>query len=579
MSKDGPNQGSDNNIDESMLFHLQNQIKTMRANQNIYEKKLNISISKIEEQLNIPILENSEDHNLDLLGRILRVGSKIKSLHDQIFDQIIDILNNGDKDYNFVQEILIDIKDKLKDKLSIPIKDVTTQETIQNIRQIAFSYQPDPEKLQKALIQSLGIHQDSESKFKYLQGRIMDLEQQINFYLENNRNTQNVSNENEIKNNQSDPLLQKKYTSLCKKFKDLEAKYKNLQVSSSKEKAEAIQTKKKFQIEIDSQKVSIENQNRNLNDIKSKLTKSESDLLKFKKAYLIQKKKYDNLANSLKCKPLKIIDEETMKKIKVIKLIGQGNQSKIMKVAEEEVMALKEFEEITEKNRNEFIEKLKKIHHEYEIINGLNHSNIIKTFGFYFGDNDEHKPSILLEFVPLNLNNVVKKMTEIERVTTIFEISTALKALHEAHLIHKNLKPENILISDDKHAKVSDFGFLKENTDDFGTQKFMAPELLNNFTNYTEKVDVYSFGVIVFFILTKGMYPKITIDDVRNGQKAPIPNNLNMVSKHLINLCWKTEPEERPSFSEIIEIIKNSNFMLIDGVEEKESQIKKFLGI
>lgn len=579
MSKDGPNQGSDNNIDESMLFHLQNQIKTMRANQNIYEKKLNISISKIEEQLNIPILENSEDHNLDLLGRILRVGSKIKSLHDQIFDQIIDILKNGDKDYNFVQEILIDIKDKLKDKLSIPIKDVTTQETIQNIRQIAFSYQPDPEKLQKALIQSLGIHQDSESKFKYLQGRIMDLEQQINFYLENNRNTQNVSNENEIKNNQSDPLLQKKYTSLCKKFKDLEAKYKNLQVSSSKEKAEAIQTKKKFQIEIDSQKVSIENQNRNLNDIKSKLTKSESDLLKFKKAYLIQKKKYDNLADSLKCKPLKIIDEETMKKIKVIKLIGQGNQSKIMKVAEEEVMALKEFEEITEKNRNEFIEKLKKIHHEYEIINGLNHSNIIKTFGFYFGDNDEHKPSILLEFVPLNLNNVVKKMTEIERVTTIFEISTALKALHEAHLIHKNLKPENILISDDKHAKVSDFGFLKENTDDFGTQKFMAPELLNNFTNYTEKVDVYSFGVIVFFILTKGMYPKITIDDVRNGQKAPIPNNLNMVSKHLINLCWKTEPEERPSFSEIIEIIKNSNFMLIDGVEEKESQIKKFLGI
>lgn len=170
MSKDGPNQGSDNNIDESMLFHLQNQIKTMRANQNIYEKKLNISISKIEEQLNIPILENSEDHNLDLLGRILRVGSKIKSLHDQIFDQIIDILKNGDKDYNFVQEILIDIKDKLKDKLSIPIKDVTTQETIQNIRQIAFSYQPDPEKLQKALIQSLGIHQDSESKFKYLQG-------------------------------------------------------------------------------------------------------------------------------------------------------------------------------------------------------------------------------------------------------------------------------------------------------------------------------------------------------------------------------------------------------------------------
>lgn len=579
MSKDGPNQGSDNNIDESMLFHLQNQIKTMRANQNIYEKKLIISISKIEEQLNIPILENSEDHNLDLLGRILRVGSKIKSLHDQIFDQIIDILKNGDKDYNFVQEILIDIKDKLKDKLSIPIKDVTTQETIQNIRQIAFSYQPDPEKLQKALIQSLGIHQDSESKFKYLQGRIMDLEQQINFYLENNHNTQNVSNENEIKNNQSDPLLQKKYTSLCKKFKDLEAKYKNLQVSSSKEKAEAIQTKKKFQSEIDSQKVSIENQNRNLNDIKSKLTKSESDLLKFKKAYLIQKKKYDNLADSLKCKPLKIIDDETMKKIKVIKLIGQGNQSKIMKVAEEEVMALKEFEEITEKNRNEFIEKLKKIHHEYEIINGLNHSNIIKTFGFYFGDNDEHKPSILLEFVPLNLNNVVKKMTEIERVTTIFEISTALKALHEAHLIHKNLKPENILISDDKHAKVSDFGFLKENTDDFGTQKFMAPELLNNFTNYTEKVDVYSFGVIVFFILTKGMYPKITIDDVRNGQKAPIPNNLNMVSKHLINLCWKTEPEERPSFSEIIEIIKNSNFMLIDGVEQKEPQIKKFLGI
>lgn len=106
-------------------------------------------------------------------------------------------------------------------------------------------------------------------------------------------------------------------------------------------------------------------------------------------------------------------------------------------------------------------------------------------------------------------------------------------------------------------------------TKGIGTLKFMAPELLQEKTHYSEKVDVYSFGVVLFFVLTNGELPKINIVETAMGKKAKIPKEINEFSRDLINSCWSLKPEERPSFSEIIENIKNEKFKLIDGVEKK----------
>lgn len=101
-----------------------------------------------------------------------------------------------------------------------------------------------------------------------------------------------------------------------------------------------------------------------------------------------------------------------------------------------------------------------------------------------------------------------------------------------------------------------------------GTLKFMPPEILND-EEYDQKIDVYAFGIIVYFILTKGEYPRIGIAEVAAGKKAPIPKGINDFAKNLILRCWATNSKNRPSFSQIADDIKKNKFMLIDGIEKE----------
>lgn len=231
--------------------------------------------------------------------------------------------------------------------------------------------------------------------------------------------------------------------------------------------------------------------------------------------------------------------------------------------------------------------KVKRFFQEYEILNNIYHPNIIKSYGFYNGDKT-NQPSILLQYCPKNLKDNVDELTNVERITVIYEICLGMKKVHEVGLIHRDLKPENILLDDKNHVKISDFGISclidpetqsQSKTSGVGTLLFMAPELLNGSTHYGQKVDVYSFGFVLFFILTGGEYPNISIGRAANGKRAKIPKSINDISTNLINDCWETDPDQRPSFLEIIEFIKNYEFNLIDGIEKEISKIEKFLNL
>lgn len=154
--------------------------------------------------------------------------------------------------------------------------------------------------------------------------------------------------------------------------------------------------------------------------------------------------------------------------------------------------------------------------------------------------------------------------------------------IHENHIIHRDLKHENILINSSKHIKISDFG-ISALVDSYtqttyssgiGTGIFMAPELFQQKSQYDYKVDVYAFGVILFFILTKGQFPEGTPGHL---YIASIPPSINPLSTSIIRRCWPFLPEEIPDFEEIIEIITSNNFQIINGIEEKLSLIKDHL--
>lgn len=84
----------------------------------------------------------------------------------------------------------------------------------------------------------------------------------------------------------------------------------------------------------------------------------------------------------------------------------------------------------------------------------------------------------------------------------------------------------------------------------------MELEILNEDNHSNEKVDVYSLGVILFFILTNWNFPKISIC----WKKANIPDNVNDISRDLIIRCWSLKSEDCPSLNEIDEYIIDNNF-------------------
>lgn len=101
--------------------------------------------------------------------------------------------------------------------------------------------------------------------------------------------------------------------------------------------------------------------------------------------------------------------------------------------------------------------------------------------------------------------------------------------------------------------------------------EFIAPEIRGDNEKYDNKVDVYSFGAIASFILTEGQY-------VEMGDRFT-EGCVNERSILFVKKCTSSNPEERPSFGQILEFIESNEFELIDNVKLKITQIKEFLSI
>lgn len=305
------------------------------------------------------------------------------------------------------------------------------------------------------------------------------------------------------------------------------------------------------------------------------INNNNSDELKeLKKLLSLKEKEIKKLKNEIASlkknkKEIKVFGVDEIEQFDHLEELGEGGQSKVIKTSKYYVLKIMKTSSDYGTNLNNF----KRFLQEYEMLNQIDHPNIIKTFGFCYGDK-KHQPTILLEFCPYSLNKIVNTLNDKERVSIIYEICLAMKHVHEANIIHRDLSPENILLDNKKHVKISDFGIAtlmdsetQSKTSGIGKLKFMAPELIREKTHYNEKVDVFSFSVVLFYILTKGSIPDVSIIDVGLGKRSKIPYEINKLSASLITKCWSDNPNERPSFSEIIDLIKRNNFKLIDNVD------------
>jgi len=163
------------------------------------------------------------------------------------------------------------------------------------------------------------------------------------------------------------------------------------------------------------------------------------------------------------------------------------------------------------------------------------------------------------------------------------QIAIGMNYLHHKNVLHRDLKSTNILIDKYKNAKVADFGLStilekgKTTRDFVGTPNWMAPEVLR-LEEYTEKADVFSYGVIIWEMVTKKLpFENLNRREIaeivgRKAKREVIPPGTNPKVARLIRDCWIHLPKRRPDFSEIVDRIKN-----FDKIEEPEKGGKKFL--
>ncbi|XP_055776976.1 tyrosine-protein kinase Fes/Fps-like isoform X2 [Salvelinus fontinalis] len=204
---------------------------------------------------------------------------------------------------------------------------------------------------------------------------------------------------------------------------------------------------------------------------------------------------------------------------------------------------------------------------EARILKQYDHPNIVKLIGVC---TQKQPIYIIMELVQggdflsflrsegHNLkSNMLVKMAE--------NVASGMEYLESKKCIHRDLAARNCLVGEQSRVKISDFGMSREQQDGVYSAagglkqipvKWTAPEALN-YGRYTTESDVWSFGVLLWEIFSRGVTPytsmsnQQTRDEVEKGYRMLAPNSCPPDVYAIMCRCWQYDTRNRPSFSEL----------------------------
>src|SRR4051812_17576047 len=205
-----------------------------------------------------------------------------------------------------------------------------------------------------------------------------------------------------------------------------------------------------------------------------------------------------------------MIGERVAERYELEELVGTGGMSSVYKAHDELLdrhVALK----ILHQHYNDDEEYVERFRREARSVARLSHPNIVTVID---RGEEDGRQFIVFEYVAgENLKALVTRdgaMPVVEAVTIAHQIARALAFAHEHGLVHRDVKPQNVLLNGDHSAKVTDFGIARsldvkhgmtQTGTVLGTSDYIAPEQAQG-QNVSAQTDVYSLGVVLYELLT-----------------------------------------------------------------------------
>lgn len=197
---------------------------------------------------------------------------------------------------------------------------------------------------------------------------------------------------------------------------------------------------------------------------------------------------------------------------------------------------------------------------EYELINKLDHPNILKCYDYGWDDRFSY---LLLEYAPhsdlfnYQLHYDGRLIPKDKCVKFIKQIIEGLKHVHSMGIIHRDLKLENIFVWSDDICKIGDFGLSIESDDSqeiVGTIEYMSPEMIVG-DRYDHRTDIWSLGVLIYDLMIGhtmffGMEEEEICDQISNltyQLSCDCSPLLVMLIKSIMSKC-----EHRISLNEVL---------------------------